>query len=809
MSAQQMSQIEGLILSRQQHETPQGVDLILWLATKHGACRVLLSKQRYVFLIQQQDLQQAQQLWSASNIVPQQIKSLPLKSFNDQSVTAIYSLNYRQNRTLQDTLSNANIALFEADIKISDRYLMERFIYGSVCVKGEITWQGNYWQCFDARLSSSTEAAPLKYVSLDVECSPQGKLYSVGLSYGNPMTESVDNNDTDQATIGKYAIVLMIGEAQQSPGINIQWLQDEQALLVALQQWFIEHDPDVVIGWAVASFDMRLLTKRAEHHNMQLKIGRDGSALRWLAHSNDPEQGSVILNGRVVLDGIDQLKNASWQFESFSLEFVSQAMFSEGKLITNEHNKGLEIKRQFEEDPVALARYNLQDCVLVERIFHKAQLIEYALQRARLTGLALDRRGASVAAFTNLYLPLLHRSGYIAPNIGDIEAQHSPGGFVMDSTPGLYSWVLVLDFKSLYPSIIRTFKIDPMGMIEGLKEPQSESIPGFREARFSRNKHHLPGILDKLSAARELAKKDNNQAFQHAIKIIMNSMYGVLGSAGCRFHDTRLASSITLRGHQIMLDTREFIEQQGEQVIYGDTDSTFVWLKNCTDVDTAQQRGKQLEKQINKYWIDQLQTQFQLICHLEIEFETCFRKFFMPTLRGSETGSKKRYAGLRVTDKGEEILFKGLETVRSDWTELAQQFQKSLYAKVFAEQPIDNLIVTTVNQLNAGELDEMLIYHKRLRRPLDAYVKNVPPQVKAARLADQTNRRLGRALQYQRRGRIAYLITVNGPEPAQYIESRIDYQHYIDKQLKPIAEAILPILGKDFDALISDQMSLF
>ena len=487
MSAQKMSQIEGLILSRQQYETAQGVDLILWLATKHGACRVLLSRQRYVFLIQQQDLQQAQQLWSAKNIVAQKIKALTLKSFNGQSVAAIYSLNYRQNSSLQDALSNANIAVFEADIKISDRYLMERFIYGSVCVKGEISWQGSYWQCFDARLSPSNETLSLKYVSLDVECSPQGQLYSVGLSYADPAEVSVD----------KYGTVLMIGEAQQSPGINIQWLQDEQALLVALQQWFIEHDPDVVIGWAVASFDMRLLTKRAEQHNMQLKIGRDGTALRWLPHSNEPEQGSVILNGRVVLDGIEQLKNASWQFESFSLEFVSQAMFSEGKLITNEHNKGLEIKRQFEQDPVSLARYNLQDCVLVERIFHKAQLIEYALQRARLTGLALDRRGASVAAFTNLYLPLLHRSGYIAPNIGDIEAQHSPGGFVMDSAPGLYSWVLVLDFKSLYPSIIRTFKIDPMGMIEGLKEPQSESIPGFREARFSRSKHHLPGILDK------------------------------------------------------------------------------------------------------------------------------------------------------------------------------------------------------------------------------------------------------------------------------------------------------------------------
>ena len=431
------------------------------------------------------------------------------------------------------------------------------------------------------------------------------------------------------------------------------------------------------------------------------------------------------------------------------------------------------------------------------------------MQRARLTGLALDRRGGSVAAFTNLYLPLLHRSGYISPNIGDIEAQHSPGGFVMNSVPGLYEWVLVLDFKSLYPSIIRTFKIDPMGMVEGLQASEVDAIPGFKEAKFSRDKHHLPGILDTLSAARELAKKEDNQPFQHAIKIIMNSMYGVLGSAGCAFHDTRLASSITLRGHQIMQETKAFIENKGEQVIYGDTDSTFVWLKNCQSEQQATEVGRTLEKQVNDYWREKLRDELQLDCFLEIEYETCFKKFFMPTLRGSDTGSKKRYAGLKVLKEKEELIFKGLETVRSDWTELAQDFQKTLYAKVFADQSIESLILDTVDQLLAGQLDQQLIYYKRLRRPLAAYQKNVPPQVRAARLADQQNERLGRPLKYQSRGRIAYLITVNGPEPHEFLASRIDYQHYIDKQLKPIAEAILPLLGKDFDALLSDQMSLF
>ena len=804
--AQQCKQLEGLLLSRQQHETAQGVELILWVATDSGPCRVAIPQQRYVFLVPQKDLPRAEALWAEKRLTAAEIRPLTLKSFNGQPVAAVYSLYNQQSRALQEVLSTADIACFEADIKLSDRYLMERFIYGSVKVCADLHWSGRYWQCQTAKLLPAGVAPALKMVSLDVECSPSGELYSIGLSCGNV---PADANSNQQPALGQCATVLMIGTAQPADDIDIQWLKDEAALLRALQLWFEQHDPDAIIGWAVAGFDLRLLAKRAQHHGIELRLGRDGSPLRWLPYRNDREKGSLILNGRVVLDGIEQLKNASWQFESFSLEFVSQAMFSEGKLIAGQDNKGLEIKRLFEQEPLALARYNLQDCLLVERIFAKAQLAEYAIQRARLTGLALERRGGSVAAFTNLYLPLLHRSGYIAPNIGDIEAQHSPGGFVMNSTPGLYDWVLVLDFKSLYPSIIRTFKIDPMGMIEGLQESESDSIAGFKGARFSRDKHHLPGILDKLAAAREQAKKDNNQPFQHAIKIIMNSMYGVLGSAGCCFHDTRLASSITLRGHQIMQETRDFIEQQDEQVIYGDTDSTFVWLKNCNNADDAQRRGRQLEKQINDYWTNKLRSDLELDSFLEIEFETCFKKFFMPTLRGSETGSKKRYAGLKLTADGEEMLFKGLETVRSDWTELAQSFQQRLYAKVFAEQPVDSLIIETVNQLNAGLLDQQLVYYKRLRRPLDAYQKNVPPQVRAARLADQHNARLGRPLKYQHRGRIAYLITSNGPEPQEYLQSAIDYQHYIDKQLKPIAEAILPLLGKDFDELLSEQMRLF
>ena len=255
----------------------------------------------------------------------------------------------------------------------------------------------------------------------------------------------------------------------------------------------------------------------------------------------------------------------------------------------------------------------------------------------------------------------------------------------MDSRSGLYDSVLVLDYKSLYPSIIRTFLIDPVGLVEASREDDvgvsaGGSVEGFRGARFSRHKHCLPAIVKQVWDGREAAKREHNLPLSQALKIIMNAFYGVLGSSGCRFFDPRLASSITLRGHQIMHLTRKLIEDQGYQVIYGDTDSTFVWLGKAHGAEDAERIGRALAGIVNGWLAHYLRQEFDLDNALELQFETHYRRFLMPTIRGLDVGSKKRYAGLvRAPDGSEKMVYKGLETVRSDWTPLAQQFQQALY----------------------------------------------------------------------------------------------------------------------------------
>lgn len=778
--------VEGFILSRKQTELAGITYLDFWLATDQGPRNIRTPGAQFVLFVSTAELSNSST--ELQHHHPNISRTeLALTLFSGEHCTALYANSQADFFALRDWLKHQGITCYEDDIRLADRYLMERFVYGSTQAQGNTDKHG---RLLNAKLRPSQYTPHFTPLSLDIECSEKGELYSIGL-----------------ATASRQC-VLMIGETQQNAPDWIRWVPDEKALLQHFVHEFIAFDPDIIVGWSVISFDFRLLLKRAQRHNIPLNLGRDGSLMTWRDAKTGSQPGFLNLAGRLVLDGIDALKSATYQFDSFSLESVSQELLGKGKKVEDVGNRMAHINHDFMHNKVKLAEYNLQDCLLVLEIFDTTRLMEYLVLRSQITGLELDRAGGSVAAFTNLYLPKLHRAGYIAPNLPKDGGLASPGGYVMNSKPGLYKDVLVLDFKSLYPSIIRTFKIDPLGLVEGLKHPE-QAIPGFKGGSFSREKHFLPDIITQLWQQRDVAKRERDSARSQAIKILMNSFYGVLGSGGCRFYDTRLASSITMRGHDIMQTTARWIEEQGHEVIYGDTDSTFVWLSQCQDAQQAREIGNQLAGMINQCWQEKLRQEFDLDCYLELEFETHFSQFLMPTIRGSEQGSKKRYAGLKKTDTGEELVFKGLETVRSDWTALAKEFQTRLYSMVFAGEDVSQYITDMVNHTEQGHFDAKLVYRKRLRQGTDKYVKNVPPHVKAARLADQQLQAQGKPRKYQRKGWIKYVQTINGPEPLEFLTSTIDYHHYVEKQLRPIAEGILPFIGQNFDTISSRQMGLF
>lgn len=823
----------GFLLTRQVQDTPSGLQITLWLKGKSGPVKLQIENELALFFIEESYVNFALGLLKRQNIALEKHKSLTLKTFSHTKVCCLYFCSLRNFYRAREILNRNNIKCYEDDIRPDDRFLMERFITSHI----------DYLFLQDPRMSSSNtnrylypnkhvigsevkckrtvspENINLTMLSIDIECSMQGELYSIGL-YAN-------NDET-------FKCVLMIGDEQKDTDIYIKWQQNEKELLRQFVKEVIEFDADILIGWNVIDFDFVLLQKRCDLWNIDLAIGRDGSSPNWRKNPNNSDQHFIEIAGRVVLDGIDLLKTATYSFPSYSLDNVAKSLLGLNKKVTDVDNRVKEITDNFNHNKRALAEYNLEDCRLVWLIFEKTQLLSFAKLRAQLTGLPIDRVGGSVAAFTNLYLPKLHRSGYVAPNMGDGESDLiSPGGYVMDSIPGLYDNVLVLDFKSLYPSIIRTFKIDPMGLIEGLKlvsdiqiiddtgntenfnkkiDPIfNEIISGYDGAFFSRKHHFLPDIIQRLWLERDKAKLDNNSALSQAIKIIMNSFYGVLGSTGCRFFDPRLSGSITKRSHDILKKTSHWIEDKGHQVIYGDTDSIFVAIGVDKTQDEAKLLGKSLQEYINEKWQYTLQENLNISSELEIEFETHFTKFLMPTIRGgnlnkgkNNVGTKKRYAGL----SNGKLVFKGLETVRSDWTELSKDFQQMLYKMVFNNEPVDEFIVKIVHELRQGFYDQKLIYTKRIRRRIEDYV-NTPPHIKAALIANEQLIKQGVEKRYRHRSTIQYVITINGVQPLEFHESKLDYDFYIEKQLKPIADDILPFIDTNFDSIAGNQMGLF
>lgn len=787
-----MNDQRGFILTRQWRDTRNGTELEFWLSSNHGPVKLLVPQQESVFFIAVEQVPAALEI--VKSFAGFTVKDVPLKNFTLQPVKAFYFKSQRTLREAKTRLLEQGLSPLESDINPHDRFLMERFIRGSLKFRGEAA-AGKFPVVHQAEMTSDNYQPLLKVISLDIETAMQGiNLYSIGI----------------YAVAAGSVCEKVFMVADKPVADNVEIFNNEKSLIIGFLIWLADYDPDIIIGWNVINFDMWYLEKVCEKYQLPFRCGRGETgkeaAAHWRTLDDEGERRAVSIPGRVVLDGIELLKAAFYRFESFALNNVAKELLGNSKLI-QDNDRGEKITDLFLENKLALAKYNVQDCKLVWDIFEHTKLLDFAIARTKMTGLPLERIGGSVASFDFRYLPLLHRKGFVAPNSHLLEdAEQSPGGFVMESQPGIYDYVAMLDFKSLYPSIIRSFKIDPLGMVLGEHKglDQSELVPGFNGAWFSKTNNILPELIAELWQLRDQAKANSDAALSQAIKIIMNSFYGVLGSGGCRFFDSRLASSITKRGHQIIQQTADFIEQQGWQVIYGDTDSVFIWFKDVEDADSAAKVGKELEEKLNLWWDQRLQKEYGIESALEIEFETLYQRFLMPTIRGSDQGSKKRYAGVVLNKGKKELVFKGLENVRTDWTKIARDFQSELYRRVFLDEPYHDYIKSVVQSVLDGDIDNELVYRKRLRRRLDEYRRNVPPHVQAARKAvEQAGAKI-------RRGDwIEYVITINGAEPVVAQDSLIDYQHYIDKQLAPAADGILYFKNESLAGITDQQIGLF
>jgi len=724
---------------------------------------------------------------------------------------------------LRDALLARSIPVFEADVRFAMRLLIDRGLRGSLAIAGGEAGPeragggarqggGGVARLFedpDLR-PSDWEPAPsdLRIVSIDLETDPRGeRVLSAALAGGAP----------DE-------VLLALPEERVARGLNgaaadarVVGCGDEKGLLTALFARLRALDFDVLTGWNVIDFDLSVLVAAARRLGVPFEVGRAPGAARVIRDTSFWGRSRAEITGRVVLDGIDLLKGAFVKLEDYRLDTAARALLGEGKVDLDPaggagrgRGRAEAIERAFRDDLPRFVRYNLADARLVLGILDKARLLELAVRRSLLTGMPLDRVGASIASFDFLYLHELRRRGRVAPNVGaeTEEAAPTTGGAVLEPAPGLYENVLAFDFKSLYPSLIRTFNLDPLGYVpDPSPEEADRLIRAPNGACFRREPGILPELLKDLFPRREEAKRRGDAIGAHALKILMNSFYGVLATPACRFYSSPVANAITHFGQWVLHWTRDRVEGLGHRVLYGDTDSLFVLsgARGEDGAETARRMGAELCAGINDDLRSTIRDGWGVESHLELEFETLYLRFFLPSIRHGSAGARKRYAGLVQAGRPgeEEVVFVGMEVVRRDWTELSKIFQRGLYERLFrgAEaESVAGYLRDFVRDLREGRHDRDLVYRKALRKGLDEYTATTPPHVKAAR---KISGPVG--------GLIEYVMTSAGPEPAADRTSPIDYDHYVDKQIRPIAEQVLPHLGITFEETLGEarQRTLF
>ena len=699
----------------------------------------------------------------------------------EKVVKIIFELQSEMNK-IRGLIHDLEIDTYEADLKPHYRFMMDNELLGSVELNGEYDFSDRVDRIYNNPEIFPSDFVPtLKTLSIDIEAGKdEGELFCIGLSSKN------------------YKKCFIVGKKNLKDSVFCESVED---CLEKFKEELISFDPDIITGWNVIDFDFVYLKKLFEKFNIRFDLGRTNDKSKIRVEQDFFKNSKMEVSGRVVLDGLNFIKDPyikeapsikEKSFESYTLDNVAMQMIGRGKLIKGKERHE-EIIENYLNDPQKLVDYNLIDCELVYEILEKSKMIELAIERSQLTGMPLDRIGSSIASFDSLYIREARKLNLVSPTTRFIQkAERIKGGFVMSPKPGIYYNVQVFDFKSMYPSIIRTFNIDPASFLSTNSKGCIEAPNG---ACFKNSEGLLPKIIEKLHFARELAKKEGREFSSYAIKIIMNSFFGVLASPNCRYFNLDMANAITNFAQDLIKRTSLEIEKKGLKVIYGDTDSVFV--DTNLEEKKAKIVGKEIEIEINEFYKKYVSKNFNRKSFLELEFEKLYSSLLFPKNRGTGNGAKKRYAG-KLTNG--EIQITGLEAIRGDWTEAAKEFQMRLLEIIFDKKDSKKFIKEFINNLKSGKMDLKLIYRKQLRKNLEEYTKTTPPHVKAARKLKKLEGNI-----------IEYFITLDGPEPVIIRTHKLDYNHYIDKQIKPIANSILDLFNLNLDEVLSGekQQTLF
>ena len=563
---------------------------------------------------------------------------------------------------VRDWLRNNGFKPLAADIPFHYRYLYDNDIGGCITVSGEEV-EVSGWTCrvVDASKidSSETFEADFKLFSFDIE------------------------NSIYERTI--YCISYCL---KNSEGYLFEETLhgEEEDILKRFVKAVSDHDPDIITGYNIDGYDLPLLKERAEVYGLSLKIGRDGSEME------QKFQRFWKVQGRVVADAWWNVKREVRPRQE-SLNAVAKELLGREKHDVNPKK----MDEEWASDPKKVMDYCLEDAKLALEILEHIMVIQKYQHIGSVSKLPLDDviNGMTSNMIDSLMIRLADSRGIGVPMTNRRKRTgHIEGGYVHSLDPGLYEWVCVLDFKSMYPSIIIDRNLCFTTMSE---DGEIETPHGVKFSSPEQKKALLPDLLLNLMTKRDSAKKLQAAAqteteeqyyrrVQEAIKILMNSVYGVFASYFYRFTNLDIGASITAYAREYVKEILKDLENEGLDVIYGDTDSVF-FRSPHTNLEETIDFGQKIAERYS-------------VGAKQLEFEKILQPFF-------SHGVKKRYVGKQIWPK-EGMLIRGYETRRTDSFPVQVWALKDVFAKLM-DLDVDDALETArdwVTKVSNGEIEK-------------------------------------------------------------------------------------------------------
>ncbi|UCD02879.1 MAG: hypothetical protein JSV63_03810 [Candidatus Aenigmatarchaeota archaeon] len=719
---------------------------------------------------------------------------------------------------VREALRSMGVEIYEADILFKYRWMNDSNVGG---MKWIMTEQENginttsvsakkLVQIKDFKVMDKYEDAPLKYISFDIETVSSEK-GAVPDPEKDPVIMIAMNFRPNYRKMQSMVLSTRSGD-------GVEVLGGEKEMLERFIEIIKEHDSDVITGFNIVGYDLPYILKRMEKNKVRPVFGR--CVTKSVRDDLFAGRHRTSITGRVIADTFSLVKKG-WNLKRYGLDFVAKELLGEEK-----HDvKKSEIAALWngnQEQFMKLVNYCRRDSELALNLLLKLNLLDKFVALSKISGSLPNDilEGGESQRIENYFLREFNKEGYVIPTKSNERYNESgnekngvesdlKGGLVIEPKKGLHSMVLVFDFKSMYPSLIRTYNICPTTLLmDGDKVEHITTPSGSKFVKKEVRYGIIPRILENLMKERSMVKKqlkdvedekirNSLNMKQLAIKIMANAFYGYFGYSRAKIHNVAIASSVTALGRDTIHKTVKIMEDEfGYEVVYGDTDSVMIKVPT-DDMDEATKIGKDVAEKMTE----------MLPGVMELEFEKVFKRFLPLT--------KKRYMGWSI-QKGrdgewhDDIVMKGIETVRRDWCELTGETMKDIIEIILKKNDVKeavNHFKAVVNDLLKGDIDvEKLVITKTLTRRPENYA-GIQPHVEVIKKMKQRNE-----MDIPGTGdRISYVI-VKGMEmlskraedPA-YVKEKgigIDSRYYIDNQLLPPLERIFEAIGVSKEELL-------